>query len=489
MKTGILKNYPFYSFFIPVFFCLHGWATHYHFISAWEVFGIFKWVLLSQLICYFIIYAITKKSIYSALTTSIILAGYLYFGDFKMATNNIPYLGKFSFFLPIYFLLWLATLIFIKRKQDKLSGTNFYLNLLLIAFIVNDLIVIITKSRQTIALADIPINESSFNQSKKQNVYLLVFDEYAGLKSLRNRFNFDNSKFYADLKNSGFKIINTSSNYSYTPASIASLFNANYIDFLKDSGSFNWQEQQRCAALIKNAAVTKVFKAMGYKLNCHSLFEVEGSKHISISKFLLGHEKLLTHTMLHYVLFNTFGHHLLKYKATSHFAQRAFWGEFYDYNDIVEKKLLESLENKTNQPQFTYAHFLMPHYPFLYDSVGPKKELKQLQNDSLWRSEIKYISYLKYCNKKILVLSNQIRNKDLDAIVLLISDHGFRRTNEPMNQLNFDNFLAVYDRNGTANLPDSTSLLNVFPALLNGYFNQNIAYKPNVSIRLKEITE
>jgi hypothetical protein len=69
----------------------------------------------------------------------------------------------------------------------------------------------------------------------KPDIYFIVADEYAGDQELKEIFHFDNSKFLDRLRQLGFKVLkNTTSNYNFTPYSIASTLNMKYLS-LRDS--------------------------------------------------------------------------------------------------------------------------------------------------------------------------------------------------------------------------------------------------------------
>jgi hypothetical protein len=480
-----VKHFPIYCFLIPLFFCMHGLAEHYHFLSFAEAFSVFKWVMLGLLICFSLFFVFTKNICYSGFASSILLTGYIYFGDIKNAVDFIPLIKKYSFFIPIFLAVVLLILYAIKKRNALLQKLTVYLNVLLLLYILIDAFVIFKKSKEKIQLAPIPFEFEKTNAVFKPNVYLLVFDEYAGLQNLATNFGYNNNKFYDSLKQIGFNIINTKSNYNYTPVSMASMLNAQFIPTLKDSGTLDWKQELHCAALVKNAQVFEVFKKMNYNVKSYSLFEVDKNKHIGISKFLLGHEKILTHSMMHYNLLKKFGYIFFKIKPLKNTVQKLFWSEFYDYNEIVEKGLLNEINSKKNSPQLTYTHFLMPHYPFLYDSNSVKKPMEMLHNMDNWVNGINYLGYLKHCNNKILSFAKRIVAADSNAVVLLMSDHGYRDIN-PHNSLNFDNFCAVYAKQGNGWQNSTVSNVNLFPLLFNQIFQQNIPYKPDSTLRLTE---
>ena len=69
-------------------------------------------------------------------------------------------------------------------------------------------------------------------QNNMPDIYYIVLDEYAGIQTLKNKFNFDNSEFYNYLSKKGFIISSKSySHYPYTILSIPSSLNMQYLDF------------------------------------------------------------------------------------------------------------------------------------------------------------------------------------------------------------------------------------------------------------------
>jgi membrane-anchored protein YejM (alkaline phosphatase superfamily) len=148
------------------------------------------------------------------------------------------------------------------------------------------------------------------------------------------------------------------------------------------------------------------------------------------------------------------------------------------YNKEVEEAVKKSMATKTKQPRFSYAHFFLPHGQFYRDSSGafnpPEKilDLKYLADKSL------YLSYLKYTNNIINGLVKQLNTNDPNAIVIIISDHGFYDYNNAgdYDPYNFDNicFVRFPGKTDTVNLPRSN--VNFFRYFFNTAYGQNLPY-------------
>jgi len=140
-------------------------------------------------------------------------------------------------------------------------------------------------------------------------------------------------------------------------------------------------------------------------------------------------------------------------------------------------------------PQFVYAHFNMPHFPFFFDSLGRTQTNAQIFNESLYSDKAVFLSYLKYVNKKMEDIVNSICSNDTSAIVIVMSDHGFRSYNNGgvYSPLYFNNICAVrFPDSNYLPVKEAWSNVNIFPYLFNCQFHQKIPYLADSSIFLKD---
>lgn len=143
---------------------------------------------------------------------------------------------------------------------------------------------------------------------------------------------------------------------------------------------------------------------------------------------------------------------------------------------------------KTASPKFVYTHLMMPHYPYYFDSEG-----KALPFDSLvegrQQSKQNYVGYLRYCNKKILQLTDAIlETSSAPPVIILTGDHGFRYFQRKENRKYcFMTLAAVYLPTGDySGFHSDISGVNLFPALLNTQFRQHIPLQKDSTIYLWE---
>jgi len=113
--------------------------------------------------------------------------------------------------------------------------------------------------------------------------------------------------------------------------------------------------------------------------------------------------------------------------------------EIYIQTTIKDVRELVSKSEK----KIVYAHFMMPHFPYLIDSTGVQLPFFRLKKQSI-TDKLAYISYLKYTNTVVLDLIHFIKKESVNPFVIcLISDHGFRYSIDQPSNLTFSNLIAL----------------------------------------------
>jgi hypothetical protein len=487
----LFKKIPFYTFLLAVFFCLHGVSENIGFIYFQEALKTFAIILFFIALLFGIIYFFSKNILYTGIITFTISTLYLFFGAIQDNVKNIPLIHSYSGLLPFLLIVTCGIIIYLRKKTALQAKWTLYLNFLLIIYCMVDIISIFIKLNiaKNIVTNNYPITVNTSAVKLKPNVYFLLFDEYPGYKSLEDSFGFRNDILYEKLKNENFAIIPIFSNYSETPFSMSSIFNMNYINGLKRSDEIGQKELQQRAKEIKNGAVFNIFTQFGYQLISYSVFDVLDKKSIGGNSFILGHNRLLTDKIFHNRFIKDIGWNFLNGKFSIPAFQKLYFGEIKTYNEKVEEGFTDALYHKNKSPQFVYAHFLIPHQPYFFDSVGREQNIANLENDSVLRNKGLFISYLKYASKKIAAFTDMIAKNDSSAIVIIMSDHGFRDYNgtkyyEPYN---FDNFCSIrYAGSKSPASATEMSNVNLFRYIFNEYFYQHLPYLENKVCIIKE---
>ncbi|MBK7121308.1 MAG: sulfatase-like hydrolase/transferase [Chitinophagaceae bacterium] len=304
-----------------------------------------------------------------------------------------------------------------------------------------------------------------------------MFDEYAGYKSLQDSFGFKNDSLYNLLQQQNFKILPGFSNYDFTPYSMSSIFNMQYVPGAYDKQLLAQPDIQQRFAEIRNGEVFAIFRSMGYTINNYSVFDIRDHPALSQSNGLFPiHATLLTNKIFHKRLVKNVGWWFITGKFELPFLKKNILYKVDGYNKKVEEKVLEAASAKQVKPGFYYAHFFLPHGQYFRDSTGAfnrPEQISDLYNKSL------YLSYLKYTNTIINGLVKNINAMDPGAIVVIMSDHGFYdyQNKGGYEPYNFDNicFLRLPGaKPDSSNLPRSN--VNFFRYLFNTGYGQNLPY-------------
>ena len=162
----------------------------------------------------------------------------------------------------------------LKKRKGPVAGIIRYLNILLLILLALEstwLIVSFSRNQQETAL---PGGFSTCGECPKPDIYVIIADEYAGEKQLRDIFSFDNKFFIQQLQERGFHTIrNSTSNYNFTPYSIASTLDMNYL------GNEHSEKQQLLAHTYdrtRNNTLLRYLLANGYEFHNLSLLDYKG---------------------------------------------------------------------------------------------------------------------------------------------------------------------------------------------------------------------
>jgi hypothetical protein len=363
-------------------------------------------------------------------------------------------------------LLIVGIIYFVKTKRilDNANSITNTIGLGMVGILVISIAVYYYENPvdySTTYFSDIP--STANNVPIKPDIYLLIFDEYAGNISLKNNFQYDNTDFLKKLESAGFYVPKISyANYPNTGLSVPSTLNMNYLDFLteelgKDSADMRLPNEFR-----DNSLVMKVLKLYGYEIT--SFYGGLGAP----GNTNLVSEKLCSHGTVNTDLRKNL---VLTYLPITYFNTALL--------EVHQKEKLEcmfsslpEIKGTEDAPVFVVGHFRLPHAPFIYDSA--ENEVAGKSNDD----KEAYLEQLIYSNKKILEIVDKIlENTAKDPVIIVMSDHGYRAEIDWENPSNEDyiagfNILTAYHiPNEMDNLPETISLTNIFRIIFNSYLD------------------
>jgi hypothetical protein len=487
--NGLKKIFPQKELFLillPVFFVFHGFTENYFLVPVKDAALLTGLYITAGLLLAMLFYLVLRSRRKAALFSFYLLCFHFFFGslhDNSKAFLGTGFITSYSFILPASLVLFIALLLYLRKTRRTFTQLVRFLNLVLFLFIVLDLAWLTFKI----------ISKEDSNRyfpaeltapAKKQDwpdVYLIVADEYAGSLSLKKNFNFDNSYFQDSLKKLGFHLVLAPrSNYYFTPFSIASLLNYNYLP-IKDT-NHTLGEVPTIMQMIKNNSVTHFFSGLGYKIYNNSYFDLATEPTTTEISFLPSKTTYITaQTFLSRAQRDIAFNLVTRFKVEWIIKSMTYY-HLRSNNDLIAKTMATIKDSEG--PKFSYTHLMMPHYPYYFNKDGKPYSFETVAG--LDYDKARYISYLQYSNKTFLnIISSILHNSKKPPIVIFMSDHGFRGEVE-INDY-FNNFVAVYTPDQAYHaFHDNISNVNVFRALLNTQFQQKLPMLQDKSIQLKD---
>ena len=465
---------------IVIFFVLHGYLEHHRIVLIQDAVRLCAVYLLVASALFFLFYWLFhKQKSKAALFSFSLLFFNFFFGALHdgIKTSGIPWIHKYSVLLPIVLAAFILLFIYLRRTKIQFSRGIAFLNICLTVLILLDAVLLlgrlINRSRITEPLAN---SLAVCVECPKPDIYLIVADSYPGNLELKEKMNFDNIEFLESLRSRGFYIADSSTgNYNMTTACIAALLNMSYVPGIAGTPDQKKRDLEKGYDVIRNGSVPSFLRAHGYKIFNHSIFDLKHSPAFTEPTFLPRRVSNITSQTFVNRLLTNLGFHLIE-DLNLEFIHRYVKESDYRNNQKILSKTRNVIGIDSKVPQFVYAHFVMPHYPYYFDSMGKKLPLKLLSETYITNTE-SFISYLKYANKILISLIDDIlRRSKQPPIIILMGDHGFREFPiQVENKYHFMNLLSVYyPSKDYSSLYPSISNVNLFRVLFNDYFRQKL---------------
>lgn len=470
---------PIFFVLLPVFFVLHGFSENLLLINFNDMLLLMLFYIALEA-CLFLVYLrIYKNSFKSALAVFLSFSIYFFFGAFhdlvKSFVNN--FLSSYTFLLILFTLSFLFSLIYLKHREFS-KKLAVYLNFLFILLIFTDIGIIIFK---VINYDGKEFSISTSSTIQKPNIYLIVVDEYAGEDQLKSTFHCENHLFFNGLSALNFSVIKYSkSNYSSTPFSIASLMS---MSFHNELSNFEYTDEnlKYCFTKISKSNVVSGLKSAGYQFFNYSIFDIEGENSLISKTFLKSGTQLITsQTLWNRVKRDLYENFVFRYMRKTSLYKHLIMQDYYSNELLYDRTTAQAIKH-SGIPKFVYTHLLMPHFPYYFNSDGKLNSIEKLGPENL-KNKTLYLEYLQYANTKILDLLNKLISEDKNAIVVLLSDHGYRYAND--GNMIYSNLLAIYDKQHyILDIESLHSNVNVFRLLFNSLFKTNLKLLPDKNFK------
>jgi hypothetical protein len=443
---------------------------------------------ISGLILLLLCYLLFRNWSKAAIAGSLLILIFTSYGQIYHALEQGHSLfGHHKVLLPVFGIILLLVIIGIIRTHHDLRHLIGYFNLIFLVLILYSAIPVsfvminneINNKKHKDELLEfdknLPLNE------QKPDVYFIVLDMYARQDVLKEKFNFDNKKFYDSLEKLGFVEQKCSqSNYSSTLFSLGSTLSMEYITDTSDTttnDSFSLLASPD-AELILHGKVRKIFENHGYKTVAYetafAFTEMSDANyffHANYSpKVLNDFESLLVNSTM---LSAYTDYSKLHVVARNNVDMNEF-DESPEYHYSVNMGALDNLEQVTSiqGPKFVFSHITLTHEPFVVTENG-EYSTENVGEDG-------YLAAIKYVNKRVLQLfSKIITDSPTEPIIILESDHGY---GHEFPETRMDNLMAFkLPASIQKDLYPTMTPVNSFRLLFNSLFNQNIPLLPDYS--------
>lgn len=335
------------------------------------------------------------------------------------------------------------------------------------------------------ASAPVPKEES-------RDIYYIILDRYASAETLEEVYGYDNSEFLAFLEAAGFNVIRDAvANYSMTPLSLASSLNMEYLDTLASAEGTQSSDYKPLYSLMADNSVCRVLRTHGYThVHVGGSYWEPTSKNVyadvcysppgRISEFsavLLGRLTYLQNLLRNLGVWQHASGQLRKDVQVQ-----------WSFHKLAEMP-------QFGGPKFVFAHFLLPHDPFVFDRHGDYVEPDVVATRS--RNE-NYIEQLMATNTMVSqLISGLLEQSASPPIIIIQADEGPyppRWLAEPPKWFNSVGATdtEVRQKMGILNayylpgvdyslIPSGTTPVNTFRLLLSLYFDCNYELLPNRS--------
>ena len=248
------------------------------------------------------------------------------------------------------------------RPPEALTRT---LNLISLVLVILNIVPIVAVQESNAAGFRFPSVTERLDPSAsgpERDVYYLVFDRYAGAETLSNLYGFDNSGLYKWLSDHGFEVTKDAlANYPQTPHSLASSLNMSYLDDLARAEGEDSSAWTAIRQPLRDSAIARTFQAMGYKYeHIGSWWEATAADPTADDNYVYGTYTEFLGTFLRTTAIPSI--------------ERLFRGtpslEKEEWNRVHFQMRALGVIASDREPTFTFAHFLLPHVPYVFHADG-----------------------------------------------------------------------------------------------------------------------
>lgn len=270
----------------------------------------------------------------------------------------------------------------------------------------------------------------------KPDIYYFVFDRYGSAPMLKEHYNFDNSDLMNTLTGLGFtNRLDANANYPFTMESITSTMAMSYHPELeKLFGKDKLHTAFPYRSIFNDPPIAQVLKQNGYDYNSVSSWwdftrvgiKADSKASMSFRLRILGQSFYMSDLSRDIINKSILSQWLKKgVSIGSHAVVKYDLDHSPRDNFYAQKAAIKQLAvSKHDKPQLTFAHFLAPHDPYVFDADGSAPSYDGGRNDNGADETEKYRRSLTFVNTQIKEMMEYIREKSPNAAIIIQADEG-----------------------------------------------------------------
>ena len=408
----------------------------------------------------------------SGIITTLVVIAFFTYGQVFIEIESAfgaPIRHRYLALIYAGILLLLAVLILWKVRRPNtlvnfLTLTGGVLTLFsIVRMLQHDLSIYQAAQRSSNIQSSLIQTVSDSDAAQKPDIYLILLDAHTSIRTMKEQFNYDASVFQQELENLGFYVAECAqSNYPITNLSITSTFYANY-------------HQEPTLYPVYSSLVIETLRSEGYRVitfenRSNGHFDIGEDARLSRNQTLLSGVDLTGglsefEVMLWKTSFARIGYDMPQLIPAFNVESLHEW-EYYEHYQQTYF-MLDELKRlpETEGPKFVFAHFLVPHPPFIF---APNGEFAWADGKAQG-----YVSNAEFIDSQIVpVVAEIIKKSKTPPVIIIMGDHGATGIPEietPERRMSILNAYYVNDQ-AQKDLYETITPVNTFRVVFNNYF-------------------
>jgi hypothetical protein len=486
-RSGLLPPVLFATF--PVVFL---WARNLSDQILWsDVLLVLAWVWIGAGACYAVCRLILRERVRASIAATFLVILTLSFGHVALMAPAHPGTSQLRMLLIAFGALAGAGLVVIARARRPSPRIPSVLSLVGGALVAINVLTIVMSGTPASA-GGLPAAGDSVELDfdapsvDRPDVYYLVFDRYAGERTLSDRYGFDNDGFLSSLEDRNFSVVRDAvANYPGTAHSLASSLNVTYLDDLAAEVGTGVNDWRPLYHSLRGSVALRAFDALGYRtVNIGTWWGPTFRDPSADASYVFRDvrefpEVFLLTTVLPYLADE------LRLIDVPNPSEEQYARVRFQAESILEV-------SRDPAPTFTFAHFTLPHTPYVFDAEGdfvPPGRTRPVEEA--------YLDQLRFTNDLIVELVDALLAVPADQEPILViqsdegphpvevdaeADPGFDWNTEAAEELQRKmRILNAYHLPGpqAPSVPHTITPVNTFRMILQAYFDVDLPLLPD----------